>query len=313
MFLGGILIPRVDVISIGGVNIDICAIIPEFPAIDEEIEVVELQELPGGSAANYIVGVARLGLKTGFIGKIGNDVYGHKLTRDFLQEKVDISQLKMANMHSGTCLIPIDKNGNRRIFSFRGANATLSPEDIREPYIQQAAILHITSPPITVAQFAAELARKHKVLLSYDPGGKVIRKGLKFIEPVLTNTDIFLPSKSELHLLFPEIEEPKTAALHLIDSYGIRIVAAKLGPQGCLIVTKDDTIQVKGYTVNVIDTTGAGDSFAAAFTVGIHKKWDLLKCARFANAAAAIKVTRLGARSALPTLKEVEEFLHLTI
>ncbi len=307
--MGGILISRVEIISIGGVNIDICAIISEFPGIDEEVEVVELQELSGGSAANYSVGIARLGIKAGFIGKIGNDAYGQKLQSDFLQEKVDISQLKMANMHSGTCLIPIDKSGNRQIFSFRGANATLSPEDINETYIQQAALLHITSPPITVAQFAAELARKHKVLLSYDPGGKVIRKGLKFIEPILNNTGIFFPSKSELNLLFPEIKELRTAALQLIESYGIRIVAAKLGAQGCLIVTKEDTIQVKGFPVKVVDTTGAGDSFAAAFTFGICKKWDLFRCARFANATAAIKLTRLGARSALPTLKEVEEFL----
>jgi ribokinase len=303
------LIPRIEVISIGGVNIDICAIIPEFPGIDEEMEVVELQELPGGSAANYIVGVARLGMKAGFIGKIGNDSYGQKLKTDFLQEKVDITQLKMANMHSGTCLVPIDKNGNRQIFSFRGANATLGPEDLSEAYIQQAAILHITSPPITVAQLAAELARKHKVLLSYDPGGKVIRKGLKFIEPVLKNTDIFFPSKPELDFLFPEVKEPKRAALQLIESYGMRIVATKLGAQGCLIVTKDDIIQVKAFTVNVVDTTGAGDCFAAAFTFGIYKNWDPLRCARFANAAAAIKLTRLGARSALPTLKEIEEFL----
>lgn len=269
-----------------------------------------MQELPGGSAANYIVGIARLGIKAGFIGKIGNDAYGQELKKDFLQEKVDISQLKTVNMHSGTCLIPIDKNGNRQIFSFRGANAALGPEDINEAYIQQAAIVHITSPPITVAQFAAELARKHKVLLSYDPGGKVIRKGLKFIEPVLSNTDIFFPSKLEIGFLFPEVKEPQLAALQLIESYGIRIVATKLGAQGCLIATKEDIIQVKAFTVNVVDTTGAGDCFAAAFTFGIYKKWDLAKCARFANAAAAMKLTRLGARSALPTLKEVEDFLR---
>ena len=163
-----------------------------------------------------------------------------------------------------------------------------------------------------VAKFAAELARENKVLLSYDPGGKVIRRGLKFIEPVLYNTDIFLPSESELDLLFPQIKEPKTTALHLIETYGIQIVAAKLGAQGCLIVTQDDSVHVKGFKVKVVDTTGAGDSFAAAFTVGVHKQWDLLRCAQFANAAGAIKVRRVGARTALPTLKEIETFLART-
>jgi len=283
--------------------------VPEFPRIDEEVEVTELEEYSGGSAANYTVGVARLGIRVGFIGKIGNDAYGQKLKTDFLREKVDISQLKIANTHSGTCLIPIDLNGNRQIFSFRGANAILEPEDIDDTYIKQAELLYITSPPIEVATFAAELAQENKVLLSYDPGGKVIRKGLQFIEPVLYNTNIFLPSKSELALLFPQSKEPKAAALHLIETYDIQIVAAKLGAQGSLIVTKDDAIHVKGFKVPVVDTTGAGDSFAAAFTVGIYKQWDLLRCAQFANAAGAIKVMRMGARTALPTLKEIKTFL----
>ena len=222
---------------------------------------------------------------------------------------MDISQLKTANIRSGTCIIPIDRQGNRQIFSFRGANATLGVEDIDEIYIKQAGLLHITSPPMEVARFAAELARENRVLLSYDPGGKIIRKGLNFIEPVLYNTDIFFPSKSELDLLFPQIEAPETAALYLIETYGISIVAAKLGAQGCLVVTKDDVIHLKGFKVKVVDTTGAGDSFAAAFTVGVQQQWDFSRCAQFANAAGALKVTHVGARTALPTLEEIEAFL----
>ncbi|NVM55865.1 MAG: carbohydrate kinase family protein [Candidatus Helarchaeota archaeon] len=305
-----ILIPRLKIISVGGVNIDLCAMIHEFPGIDEEIEVTDLEERSGGSAANYIVGVARLGVNAGFIGKIGDDHYGKKLLKDFIRENVDVSQVKIEkNFPSGMCLIPIDRTGNRQIFSFRGANAKLTPAGIDTLTITQASLIHITSPPRDVAEFVARVARKNKVLISYDPGGKVIRKGLTFIEQILQNTDIFLPSRTELAFIFPKIKDPKIAAHKLIENYGIRIVAIKLGAHGCLIVNKNDEIRVNGYKVKVIDTTGAGDAFAAAFTVGIHKKWDLFRCAQVANAAGAITVTRIGARTALPTIQEIEDFL----
>ncbi|MFX1297103.1 MAG: carbohydrate kinase family protein [Promethearchaeota archaeon] len=296
--------------SVGGANIDLCAKIPEFPRIDEEVEVTQLEELPGGSAANYIVGVARLGVKAGFIGKIGDDHYGQILLDDFIREGVDVSQIRIENnIHSGTCLIPIDKDGNRKIFSFRGANAKLFPIDIDPMYIKRASLLHITSPPINVAEFIAKIARENEVLLSYDPGGKVIRKGLTFIEPILEKTDIFLPSSSELSFLFPELNDFKIAAYKLLNKYSIRIIAIKLGAQGCLIISKKEEIRSKGFNIKVIDTTGAGDSFAAAFTFGFQKGWALSKCAEIANIAGALTVSRIGARTALPTMQEIETFL----
>ncbi|MFX1299137.1 MAG: carbohydrate kinase family protein, partial [Promethearchaeota archaeon] len=213
------------------------------------------------------------------------------------------------NLHSGMCLIPIDKDGNRIIYSFRGANAKLVPFDIDIAYITQASLLHVTSPPIEVAKFVAKVANENKILLSYDPGGKVIRKGLTFIEPVLQNTNIFLPSRSELTMLYPEIDNPKIAAYQLLKTYGIQIIGIKLGAEGCLIIDEKEEVLVNGFKVDAIDTTGAGDAFDAAFTMGIQKGWDLSKCGRYANAAGAIKVTRIGARTALPTLKEIELFL----
>lgn len=303
-------IPKLKILSLGGVNIDLCAKITEFPSIDEEVEVLEFEELPGGSAANYIVGVARLGISAGFMGKLGDDIYAQKLIDAFIQDNVDISQVKTEkSTHSGTCLIPIDHHGNRQIFSFRGANAKLNLLDINHNYLRQASLLHITSPPLEVAEFAAKLAKSNQVFVSYDPGGKVIRKGLDLITPVLQNADLFLPSNTELNLLFPEISDARKAGQKLLDNFGIQIIAIKLGSKGCLIITNKEELYVKGFQVKVIDTTGAGDSFAAAFTVGLMKKWPLSKCGEFANAAAALTVTRVGARTALPTLQEVKTFL----
>ncbi|MHA1276154.1 MAG: carbohydrate kinase family protein [Candidatus Helarchaeota archaeon] len=298
--------------SIGGVNIDLCVQVAEFPEIDSEVEAGRIDEYPGGSAANYIVGVARLGLNSGFIGKVGADNSGRRLLDDFIGENVDISQIRIdQNSHTGMCLIPIDRNGNRQIFSFRGANANLNPNDINEIYIKQASLLHITSPPIEVSKFVAKIARKNGITLSYDPGGKVVRKGLGYIAPVLQNTDIFFPSHSELSLLYPEITNPVIAAQQLIEDYHIKIVVVKFGAQGCIIFTSTQKIKMQGFRVKVLDTTGAGDSFAATFTAGFLKGWDLSRCATFANAAGAISVTKFGARTALPTLQEIEHFLAL--
>ncbi len=238
-------------------------------------------------------------------------MYGPQLLEDFIREKVDVSQIQIEkNSSSGLCLIPIDKNGNRQIFSFRGANAQLKPADINTTYLTQAALVHITSPPLDVTKLVARTAHKNKVLVSYDPGGKVLKNGLAYIEPVLEHTDIFLLSQSELASLFPNLKNPPDAVNQLLDNYAIPIVVTKLGAQGCLIITKNEQIRVEGFKVDVIDTTGAGDAFAAAFTVGIHNGWDLKKCALYANAAGALKITRMGARTALPTLEELETFLR---
>lgn len=175
--------------------------------------------------------------------------------------------------------------------------------------MSQASLIHITSPPINVAQFIAEVARKMNVLVSYDPGGKVVRKGLKQIEPVLHNTDIFLPSKSELGLLYPDMKNSQKIAHNLINEYGIRIVSIKLGAEGCLVISNNEQIQVGGFSVNRIDTTGAGDSFAAAFSVGFQRGWSLSKCAKYANAAGALTVTRIGARTAMPTMDDLEKLI----
>ncbi|MHA1264367.1 MAG: carbohydrate kinase family protein [Candidatus Helarchaeota archaeon] len=301
---------KVDIISIGGVNIDLCAVISEFPHIDEEVEISNLDSLPGGSAANYITGVARLGVSAGFIGKIGDDKYGNELIKAFQEEKVDISHLLIEKgVSSGICLIPIDRQGRRIIFSYRGANARLKPSEIDLNYVSQASLIHITSPPQEVAEFIAKFAKKQDVKISYDPGGKIIRKGLSFIEPILFNTDIFFPSKIEVALLLPQISDLEFAAQFFIKKYGISTVVIKLGGNGCLLASPNRVNVINGFKVKVVDTTGAGDAFAAAFTVGIHRGWDLEKCAVFANAAGALTVTRVGARTALATQEEIDTFL----
>ena len=123
------------------------------------------------------------------------------------------------------------------------------------------------------------------------------------------NPDIFLPSSSELTFIYPKIDNPELAAKKLIDTYDIQTVAIKLGAQGCLIMNKKEKIYMSSFKGQVVDTTGAGDSFAAAFTVGIQKGWDLSTCAELANAAGAITITRIGARTALPTMQEINRFL----
>lgn len=288
------------------------ALISDFPGIDEEIEINQLEELSGGSAANYIIGVARLGASTGFIGKVGDDSYGTILLNELIFEKIDVSQVQIEKTsRSGMCLIPVDRNGNRIIFSFRGANAKLQPEDIKADYLAQASHLHITSPPQHVAEHAAKIAKDLNLTVSYDPGGKIIRKGLSFIESTLPYVDMFFPSSSELSFLFPDLRDPVPAGLYLIKTYGIKLIAIKQGAHGCLIISKDHTFQISGLDVSVIDTTGAGDAFAAAFTVAYHRGWDLITCASFANAAGALTVTRVGARSALPTEQEINALLQM--
>lgn len=286
---------RLDVISIGAILIDVIGIGERLPEREEEVFLDELITLPGGSAANTAAACARLGLKTGFIGKIGADDFGEFLKSDLRSEGVDVSELKKTEQKkTGTCLIAMDRKRERHMYAFSGAANLLSPEDINPEYINSAKIVHLAdlkniSPLIEAAQ-RAEGGTK----VSLNPGGLIIGLGYRKIKPLLKLTDIYISSKDEASKLY-QTSEPEKLAYKLMAE-GIEVVALTVGKEGCYVADAEKKMQIPGLKVRAVDTTGAGDAFSAGFLYGMSKGLSLEECGRYANATAALKVSAPGAR-----------------
>lgn len=298
-----------DVISVGAALIDMVAMVERFPQTDDEVYVPELTIGSGGSAANFAVACSRLGLKTGFIGKIGDDFLGDQLIRDFEREGVDIQGVvRTSKIHTGMVYIPVDPDGNRRMFAFSGAANILTPEDLEDSYINSTRLLYVASlKNIPVLESAAELAKRKGILVSLNPGALIAEQGFENTRKLLSTTDIYISSMNEVDRLL-DVREPKEAIEKLLQS-GITKVAITLGSEGCIVGDNQEVHSVPNFKVEAVDTTGAGDAFTAGFISGLLRNHNLEQCGKMGNASAALCITKVGARNGLPTLDQLISFL----
>jgi len=308
---------KVSVVAVGDANVDLVAPTKSLPIKGEEVLVEKVEMCPGGSAANLSVAVARLGVSAGFIGRVGNDFFGQFLIKQFEKENVDISQLQVDDK-VGTALlfVIVTENGERTMYTFRGANVYLSSEQVDMDYVRNADILHVSGYTLIsdlqckIALQILEAAKKAGVFISLDVGVLAPIKAASRVRSILPSLNLLFLNELEAMLLM-DIKRPESAAEGVLN-LGPEIVALTLGKRGCVVLTKHKRLHSPAFKVDVVDTTGAGDAFDAGFLLGIKEGWSLEKTARFANAVGALSVTRVGAWSALPTRREVEEFIRKT-
>ncbi len=294
-----------DAIGFGALNLDKIYLVDKIPKAEEEGYVKDLQLHPGGSAANTIVGLARLGLKTGYIGKIGNDEDGRILLEDLKREGVDTRCVIKARGRSGSAIILVDENGNRAILVDPGVNDTIRFEEIDIDYVKRFKLLHLTSF-ICKNGYDSFISQKKIVKevdrVSFDPGAVYAERGLKEMEDILKYTTVFLPNKAEIEKLFGLNYRD---AVEECIKMGIEIVAIKMGSKGCYIRKGEREIIVKPFKVNVVDTTGAGDAFNAGFLYGYLKGKDIEECGKLGNLIASYCIQKVGAREGLPRKDEI--------
>ena len=287
------------------------------------------EQNPGGAVANFLALGAGFGLKTAFIGKIGADMQGQFL-RDVLKAKGINTTGLIETRDFFTTLAFVKIKEGERSFSFArkpGADTRLSFDEIDENIIKNTKVFHFGSlsltdePSKTATIKAVKLAKEHNVLISYDPNyrtslwknaeiaKKTMREGAKF-------ADIIKISDEESEIL-TGYKEPEKAANSLLEE-GASCVVVTLGENGAIVATSAGQIQKKTPKVEVIDTTGAGDTFFASFlykiitsgkTLEQHSINQLGEYLEFANAAASICVGRRGAMPSMPSLAEVLERL----
>jgi ribokinase len=301
---------KIDILGLGEVVIDWVAEIPHFPHPDEKIDAISEKVFPGGVTANYVVAVARLGVNCGFIGAVGDDDYGDFLINDFKREKVDITLMsKEKEKKTPVNFIFVTKGEKTIIQSPHMQTTKISLSDLNEEYIKAAKHIHTTIIHSDIAKKVVQIAKENNLTISIDLESQIAQRGWQNLKDLLLNCDVLIPNKQGAKII-TNSETPEEAARILIKK-GVPIVIITMGNKGALITTKNFQKLVPTYNIkNIVDTTGAGDMFNGAFSVGYWiKEWDLEKSCRYANAAASLKIQKLGARTGMPSEKELIDFL----
>jgi sugar/nucleoside kinase (ribokinase family) len=272
------------------------------------IECIELHA--GGCAANTSIALARLGIPTAILGKVGRDGFGDFLVRALEDEGVDLRGL-VRDTHTATSatMVAVGADGERTFLHSPGANAAYTTADVAWPLIENAEILHAAGPflmPQFVGVEAAAVLQRAKALgltTTLDTVWDFTGRWLSVLKPCLPFLDYALPSLEEARQITGRTA-PREIAEVFFD-HGVGTVGLKLGEAGAYVRTaQGDEMTIPAFTVPVVDTLGAGDAWAAGFLCGLLHGWDLEQTTRFANAVGAFCVQALGATRGLRSFDE---------
>jgi len=289
----------VDAIGFGALNVDKVYIVNEIPRVEEESYVLNVEVHAGGSSANTIVGLSRLGLKTGFIGKVGRDDDGKFLIDELRKEHVDTRNVIVSNGRTGCAIVFVDKMGNRAILLDPSVNDTIRYEEIDLDYVRRYRLLHLSSFVCKVSWDSFEsqkrLVKEFDGIVSFDPGSVYAKIGFRKIKPLIENSNLFMPNEMEVRLLTGlDYRDGAEFFLDLCD-----VVVVKRGERGCYVTDGKESFEVCAYNVKVVDTTGAGDAFNTGFIYGYLKGKSLKDCAKLGNYLASLCIQHVGARTYL--------------
>jgi ribokinase len=301
--------PRILVI--GSSNTDMIIKLGRIPQPGETILGGEFTTAAGGKGANQAVAAARAGGEVTFVARVGRDMFGEKAVAGFVQDDINVKHVTRDPVApSGVALIFVAKDGENSIAVAGGANGRLSPSDVKKARAAIAGasvvVMQLETPLATVMA-AAELAARAKVpiILNPAPARALPGKLLKLVS-------ILTPNETEAELLTGiAVTNEATAAkaAKKLRARGVQTVILTLGARGAFVATASTEKLVPGFRVKAVDSTAAGDVFNGALAEALGEGRALLEAVRFANATAAISVTRLGAQPSAPYRKEIELLL----
>ena len=295
----------VEIAGLGFCGLDYLCIVPRIP-IDDKVEIIQSLIQGGGPAATAIVTAARLGARTAFIGAVGDDVRGLEILKGLKEEKIDTQYIQRKNCkESPAAFCWIDKqSGNRSIAWTKGSALPMNPELVDPDFIASLKLLHLDGHNIDAAIKAARIAKEKGVIVSLDAGTLI-----PGIEVLVDLADVCIASESFARKYTGENDLPKAAGK--MFHKGCVVAAVTSGKEGVFAVTPNGSIKTEAFKVDVVDTTGAGDVFHGAFAYGYIKGWEISRILEFASATAAIKCTKFGGRTGIPTAVEVNQFLQI--
>lgn len=297
------------IVVVGSSNVDLIIKGDKIPKHGETVIGGTFYKAAGGKGANQAVAASRAGGEVSFITCVGNE-YGEETISGLVKDGINVDHVKRdLSVSTGIALILVDKNGENSISVASGANLSLTKSDIQkaEELIGTADVLLMQLElPLDVIEKAAEIAFSAGVKTILNPAPAPAQP---LSDELLKCITLLTPNESEAELLTgieikKEADAVKAAAM-IIDK-GVEIVIVTMGSKGALLATKDESRIIVGHKVDAKDTTSAGDAFNGALAVAIAEKKSLDEAIEFANAAAAISVTRLGAQPSAPYREEFE-------
>lgn len=306
-----------DVTCLGILVADaIAKVVDDIPEKGKLMPVNQLSLHTGGCAANTAMDLTKIGISASIIGKVGKDGFGDFLVNALKNSGVNTDGLAAKDgINTSASVVLSASNGERTFLHCYGSNADLTYEDIDFNIIKNSKILFIAGTNL-MPKFdgvpCSKVLKKAKdmgVYTALDTAWDATGRWMDIVEPSLPYLDLFIPSYDEAKMIAGK-EEPEEIADVLL-SKGVKLAVIKLGKDGCFIKNIDgEKYTIPTYSdIIVIDTTGAGDSFAAGFITGLVKGWDLCKCGKFANAVGTHCVMEVGSSTGIKSMEEILKFM----
>ncbi len=294
-----------DVVGVGLNATDTMLVIPHFPSYGGKVPFLTEVLSPGGQVASAMVCCSALGLRTKYIGTIGDDQRGDIQWQSLQGSGVNLDHVqRRTNCPNQSAYILIDQTtGERTVFWSRSDCLKIDPDEITPEQITCARLLHIDGHDTPAVAHAARIARQHGIPVTVDVD--TIYKGF---EHVLPNVD-YLITSSEFPERWTGEADPMKALTLLQDSYGMKVAAMTLGAHGALARVDGRFVYSPAFVVNCLDTTGAGDVFHGAFCYSVVKGFEIGEALEFANAMAALNCTAMGARGGISPESEARALI----
>jgi sulfofructose kinase len=296
----------VDVVGVGLNATDILIPVERFPERGSKVEIHSANAMLGGPTASAIVACQQWGLRTRYVGKLGEDTAAELHREEFLRRGVEAQLFTAPGCGSQQAFILVDSTGERTVLWKRDSRLTLQPEELERSWITQARLLHLDGHDTAAAAQAARWAGDAGIPVVADldnlyPGYEEL---LPHIDFLITSRDIpaRLTGDNDLRKSLPKVAH----------RFACRLAAATLGQEGVLAWDGQRFHYAPAYCVKAVDTTGAGDTFHAGFIYGFLQGWRLQKRLEFACAAAALNCTAVGARGGIQTVHTIEECMATT-
>jgi ribokinase len=299
---------RKPIVVVGSITMDLVTRTPRIPAIGQTLIGTGFETTPGGKGANQAVAASRLGYRVAMVAKVGDDAYGPALLENLKHAGVETAGMSQVAGSSGLAPMFVAEDGLNAIVVVPGANGKMdrAAVDSHAELIRSAGmVLCQMEIPMATLSYTLEFCAKANVPVMLDPAPAAALPEIAFGQ-----VEWFTPNETEAAFYVGDGLRAEESAKKLLAK-GLRGVVLKRGGDGAYVAAQDGKAEwVKPFKVDAIDTVAAGDCFNGAFAVALLEGKDPSAAARFANAAAAICVTRKGAQASMPMRNEVEEFLN---
>lgn len=294
----------IDIVGLGYCGWDHLCVLPVIP-MDDKVQILERVEQGGGPSATAIYAAKKLGVDCAFAGVVGGDAQGRQIVAAFQSIGINTEGIRIrpdACSPTAYCWVA-KETGNRSIAWTHGSVAPLAPNEINFDNLRNAKLLHLDGHQTKAAIEAAKFARDHGVIVSIDAGTVV-----QDIETLLELADIIIASEKFIHNFCHE-NDPQKASHSLFAMGSTRFAGVTVGARGSYGFDGENDYFQNAMPVSVVDTTGAGDVYHGAFIASVVNGKPWRDCMKTAAVTAALKCTKLGGRTGIPTIQELQQAL----